>query len=322
MPNTQLQPKGRIAPLKFKDPLFTAKGEVRAVVTLTNLRTLWFNTGSLCNITCQDCYMDSSPTNDRLAYLKLSDVEKYLAEIKKENLSVEEIAFTGGEPFMNKDLIEMMESALQKKFRVLVLTNAMKPFHNKRNQLVKLLKLYPNKLRLRVSIDHFTKILHEVVRGDGSWQPMIKGIKWLADNKANITVAGRTCWNETEATTRRGYSDLFAAERIQINANDPGELILFPEMNTSIDVPEITTQCWDLLNVAPENMMCATSRMIVKHRGADHTEIMPCTLLPYDPAFKLGRRLVNAKKTVQLNHPHCAQFCVLGGASCNPDHES
>ena len=319
MSNTQIKSTGGIDPLKFKNPLFTAKGDDRAVVALTNLRTLWFNTGSLCNITCKNCYMDSSPTNDRLAYLTLADVEKHLAEIKEEVLGVEEIAFTGGEPFMNHDLIEMMESALHKGFRVLVLTNAMKPFLNKRNYLANLIKLHPKNLILRVSIDHFTKPLHEVVRGEGSWAPMIEGIKWLANNGANIAVAGRTCWNESELETRRGYADLFASEQLSINADDPGALVLFPEMDTSFDVPEITTQCWDILNVTPESMMCATSRMIIKRRGADRTSIMPCTILPYDPIFELGESLINAKKTVHLNHPHCAKFCVLGGASCSPD---
>ena len=85
-------------PRKFRDPHVTAEGVERAVVALTHLRTLWFNTGSLCNITCQNCYMDSSPTNDRLAYLTLSDVQRYLDEIGDEGLPVEEIAFTGGEP--------------------------------------------------------------------------------------------------------------------------------------------------------------------------------------------------------------------------------
>ena len=48
---------------------------------LTRLHTVWFNTGSLCNITCNNCYMDSSPTNDKLEYLSLSQVVTYLDEI-------------------------------------------------------------------------------------------------------------------------------------------------------------------------------------------------------------------------------------------------
>ena len=68
----------RLDPRKFRDPLITAEGERRAVVALTHLKTLWFNTGSLCNITCQNCYIDSSPTNDRLAYMTTPEARKRL----------------------------------------------------------------------------------------------------------------------------------------------------------------------------------------------------------------------------------------------------
>jgi hypothetical protein len=55
---------------------------------------------------------------------------------------------------------------------------------------------------------------------------------------------------------------------------------------------------------------------VLKHKGAAHPTVVACTLLPYDPLFDLGRTLVAARGSVQLNHPHCAKFCVLGGASC------
>ena len=51
-------------PAKFRDPRLTAKGERRAWVALKRLRTLWFNTGTLCNLTCRNCYIESSPRND------------------------------------------------------------------------------------------------------------------------------------------------------------------------------------------------------------------------------------------------------------------
>jgi hypothetical protein len=98
-----------------------------------------------------------------------------------------------------------------------------------------------------------------------------------------------------------------------------GSLVLFPEMDAKSDVPEITTSCWEILNVKPETMMCATSRMIVKRRGAERTVIVPCTLLPYDTTFELGHKLAQASEKVYLNHPHCAKFCVIGGASCSVD---
>ena len=51
---------------KFTDPYVTAKGEERGFVDLTSLDTLWINTGTLCNIECVNCYIESSPRNDRL----------------------------------------------------------------------------------------------------------------------------------------------------------------------------------------------------------------------------------------------------------------
>ena len=305
-------------PRKFKDPRVTANGEERAVVALTRLRTLWFNTGSLCNITCQNCYMDSSPTNDSLVYISLAEVRHYLDEVAAERLPVEEIAFTGGEPFMNRELPDMIGESLARGFRVLVLTNAMKPMLNKRARLLEIRSRHGRALTLRVSIDHYTQSRHEAIRGAGSWAPMLEGLRWLARNGFAVAVAGRTCWNESDDEARRGYARLFARENIPVDAADPARLGLFPGMDAALDVPEITMQCWEILGVAPETMMCATSRMIVKRQGAASPVVVPCTLLPYDPAFELGEGLARAAKTVQLNHPHCAKFCVLGGASCSP----
>jgi len=302
---------------KFRDPYITAKGEERAVVALTHLRTLWFNTGSLCNITCRNCYMESSPKNDDLAYLSLDDVTRYLDEIDSENYQVDEIAFTGGEPFMNRNLTGMIEQSLGRGYRVLVLSNAMKPLWNKREKLLDMKARHGNALTIRVSMDHYSQDKHELERGEDTWQPMLKGLRWLAENNFNLTIAGRTCWDETDTESRKAYGVLFREQNIPVDENDPASLVLFPEMDAHLDVPEITVNCWDILGVAPETMMCATSRMIVKRKGAEDPVVVPCTLLPYDASFELGSDLACSPETVQLNHPHCARFCVLGGASCS-----
>ena len=319
MPNGMLNDFVSIDPNKFQDPILTAKGEKRAVVALTKLQTLWFNTGSLCNITCVNCYMDSSPKNDDLAHLSLNDVTPYLDEIKAEGFGVEEIAFTGGEPFMNPNLIAMLYQVLSRGFKALVLTNAMKPMSHKREVLLNLQKRFGSELSIRVSMDHYSKKRHEQERGANTWAPMIDGLKWLSNNDFNLAVAGRTCWGETDALARAGYATLFDKENISIDAHLLASLVLFPEMDAKSDVPEITVSCWEILGVAPEKMMCATSRMIVKRRGADRPVVVPCTLLPYDTRFELGHKLAQSAKNVHLNHPHCAKFCVLGGASCSVD---
>ena len=67
---------------KFSDPDVTAKGEPRAQVPLLTLETLWFNTGTLCNLACASCYIESSPTNDALLYISAQHVARYLDEIE------------------------------------------------------------------------------------------------------------------------------------------------------------------------------------------------------------------------------------------------
>ncbi len=319
MPKTLSAPAEALGGVKFSNPDLTAKGERRAVVALTRLKTLWFNTGSLCNIACHNCYMDSTPKNDALAYLTAAEVETYLEEIAALGLPVEEIAFTGGEPFMNRELPRMLGMSLHRGYRALVLTNAMRPLHHRFDDLLTLKDRHGDKLAVRVSIDHYARARHEAVRGDDTWKPMLKGLKWLAEHGFNLAVAGRTCWNEEEDRARAGYAALFAAEGIPVDATDPAALVLFPEMDNALDVPEITVHCWDILGVAPETMMCATSRMVVKRKGASAPLVVPCTLLPYDEEFELGGKLADSSDTVRLNHPHCAKFCVLGGASCSVD---
>jgi hypothetical protein len=88
-------------------------------------------------------------------------------------------------------------------------------------------------------------------------------------------------------------------------------------MDETVDVPEITTACWGILNKSPKDVMCASSRMVVKRRGAAAPSVVACTLLPYEDEFDLGPTLADAEGEVALNHPHCAKFCVLGGASCS-----
>lgn len=304
-------------PAPFTDPERTAKGEVRASVEPRALRTLWFNTGTLCNLTCANCYIESSPSNDRLVYLTAAEVAGYLDELEREAFATEEIGFTGGEPFMNPDCIAMLDDSLARGYRALVLTNAMRPMEKCADALLALRHRYGARLEVRVSIDHHTQALHETERGARSWQPMLQGLRWLSQHGFNLSAAGRTCWGEDEASMRAGYRRLFAAEGIAIDADDPHHLVLFPEMDPKASVPEITTACWSILGVRPDDMMCASSRMVIKRKGEATPVVAACTLLPYAADFEMGRSLRESWRTVRLNHPHCAKFCVLGGGSCS-----
>lgn len=304
---------------KFEHPRITAQGEDRASVALSHPETLWFNTGTLCNITCENCYIESSPSNDRLVYLVPSDVTDFLDQLDQRGWNVTEIGFTGGEPFMNPDMVELARLSLERGYEVLILTNAMLPMM--RPSVQKGLKAinadYPGKLTMRVSVDHWSERLHDKERGKGAFARTLKGMDWLRDNGFRMTVAGRTMWDETEEEARDGYAAIYVENGYPIDAHDPGQTVLFPEMDASAPVPEITTACWSILNKNPADVMCSSSRMVVRRKGADRPAVLACTLLPYDPQFELGSTLAEAEGTVQLNHPHCAKFCVLGGASCS-----
>lgn len=304
---------------KFRDPRITAKGEKRASVPLNGLETLWFNTGTLCNIECANCYIESSPTNDALVYLKLSEMTPYLDEIESLGWPVREIGFTGGEPFMNPEFCDMIEASLARGFEVLVLTNAMRPMMRKsvKAALLAISTEARARLTFRVSLDHWSEELHDAERGKGSFERSLEGMRWLRDKGFNMAVAGRIAFHEDDASARAGYAALYAREGFKIDAQSPGKTVLFPEMDMTAEVPEITTDCWGILGKSPSEVMCSSSRMVVKRKGAKAPAVLACTLLAYTPEFELGETLQEANRPVALNHPHCAKFCVLGGASCS-----
>jgi hypothetical protein len=214
---------------------------------------------------------------------------------------------------MNRDLVPMLRSALGRGFEVLVLTNAMRPMRRFEDALKALVLEHRERLTMRVSLDHHSRAVHEAERGAGTWDKALDGFKWLSDHGFRIAVAGRRFGGESEAEGRESYDRLFRRLGVNVGAG----LVLFPEMDAAADVPEISEACWGILGVAPGAMMCASSRMVVKHKGADRPIVVACTLLPYDPQFALGDTLAGARRKVMLNHPHCARFCVLGGASCS-----
>ena len=299
---------------KFNDPFITADGNKRAFIEAKKINTLWFNTGTLCNIECKNCYIESSPKNDRLVYLTFDEVKLFIDEAIDNNLKTKEIGFTGGEPFMNKDILKMVDYALEKKFKVLILSNAMKPMLNKKEELLKL--RHPN-LTIRVSIDHYNKTKHEEVRGKGTYEVMMKGLNWLSQNNFNFALATRLIWDESENNLRQNFQEFINTYQLNLDAYSKEQLVTFAEMDEKIDTPEITTDCWGILNKDPNDIMCSWSRMVVKKKGSKKPSVIACTLLPYDEEFDLGESLTNSLQKIYLNHKHCSKFCVLGGSSCS-----
>ena len=299
---------------KFKDPITTADGSTRAFIEAKKIKTLWFNTGTLCNIECKNCYIESSPKNDRLVYITFEEVKLFIDEAIDKNLGTKEIGFTGGEPFMNKDVLKMIEYSLSKNFKVLVLSNAMKPMLNRKEDL---LKINHQDLTIRVSIDHYQKEKHEEIRGKNTFNVMMEGLKWLNQNNFNYALATRLLWGEQEDQLRDNFNLFIDKYNLKLDAKSKEQLVTFAEMDEKVDTPEITTACWNLLGKNPDDMMCSSSRMVVKKKTSPKPSVVACTLLPYEDEFDLGKNLTNSLKKIYLNHKHCSKFCVLGGSSCS-----
>ncbi|HMN71575.1 MAG TPA: radical SAM protein [Rhodoblastus sp.] len=293
-----------------------ASGGPPARVELAALETLWINTGSRCNLACAACFMESTPRNDALAYMSARDVSNFLDEIAREKLGARTIGFTGGEPFLNRDLPKMLEDVLARGHEALALTNAMKPMRRREAALRALRETYGARLALRVSLDHYSRDLHELERGPDSFAPTLDGLAWLARENFAVSVAGRLYSGEPEAIVRAGYARLFAECGLALDAHDPAALLLFPEMGAAATPVRITDATLENMGKSRNDLMCAGARMAIRRKGADAPVIVACTLLPYDSAFEMGETLAAARGPVELTHAHCATFCVFGGASC------
>lgn len=295
----------------------TGKGESRAYVDLIKLETLWFNTGTRCNLQCENCYIESSPTNDELLFITLKEVESYLNEIVELDLGTKNISFTGGEPFINKEMLPILKLCLERNYQVLILTNAYRAIDRYFDDLAELNQNYPGKFSLRVSLDHYTAEIHDKERGKSTFTRTLNTIKKLTDLGLDLSIAGRSLAHESRVQALAGYQNLLDEYDIDLDVSTGENIVIFPEMSSSKDVPEITTACWDILNVHPDQQMCSSERMVVKRKGSDEPVVLPCTLIAYDEQFELGKTLKESFQRVYLNHPYCAQFCVLGGASCS-----
>ena len=169
----------------------------------------------------------------------------YLDKIEAKGLGTTEVGFTGGEPFVDPDILAIPRLTLSTGYSVLVLTNAMRPMMRPRIQagLLDLKREFSGQLALRVSIDHFDAAQHEKERGPDTWTPMIKGLKWLHQNQFTFHLAGRTRWDEDERTLQVGYRQMLTTFGITLDVDNPTALILFPEIDPDKAVPEITTSC-------------------------------------------------------------------------------
>ena len=151
-------------------------------MALRALETLWFNTGTLCNLTCRNCYIESSPRNDRLAYLTRDEVANIWTRSRATAADAADRLHRRRAVHEPATSSRCWTTCCRAGFEALVLTNAMQPMRKLRPQLLALRERTATRLRIRVSLDHYAPAVHEAERGRRSWAPTIDGLVWLARN--------------------------------------------------------------------------------------------------------------------------------------------
>src|SRR5205814_9595831 len=134
-------------------------------VPMLALDTIWFQVaGTLCNIACTHCFISCSPTNHAHEMMTFDEIAPRLAEAKK--LGVREYYFTGGEPFMNREMLRILDTTLRQG-PATVPTNGTLLRKDTCGALREMIDRSEYSLDLRVSLDGFDRETHDAIRGEG-----------------------------------------------------------------------------------------------------------------------------------------------------------
>ena len=290
----------------------TPDDKPRGFIQSCALDELWLHTGTACNLACPFCLEGSKPGDQRLQLMRFDDAKPYIDEAL--TLGVKQFSFTGGEPFVNKDMIRILDYALQYR-SCLVLTNATEPLIKRITQLAPLRERI-HKLRFRVSLDHFEASQHDAGRGEGMFAMALEGLRKLHEMGFALSVANQVIADLPTSEVARQFSAVSRA------AGLPEDLprIEFPEFYppaTEVSAPQITQSCMADYQTeqSRREFMCAFSRMVVKIDG--QTKVYACTLVDDDPDYALGETLTQSLQVpVSMKHHRCYS-CFRFGASCS-----
>lgn len=290
----------------------TSKGEPRGYIQPAGLRELWFHTGTICNLSCSFCLEGSKPGDDRLQAMTLADVEPYVLDAVR--LGVESFSFTGGEPFVIKDMVKILAFALQHR-PCLVLTNGTRPLAQRMKE-VECLRDLPHPVKFRISLDHPDAERHDAERGKGHFRMSLETMAALIERGFTVSVARQMAATEDREAMEAAYRTAFREAGLPDSLN----LVPFPDFMTpgaQPTVPEISEDCMTRYQTAETRarFMCSYSKMVVKKEG--RLRVFACTLVDDDDEYDQGGDLAaSLAGRVILKHHRCFA-CFKFGSSCS-----
>ncbi len=290
----------------------TPHGDARGYIDSYELRELWFHTGTACNLACDFCLEGSKPGDRRLGLVRLNDVKPHIEAAL--DLGVRQFSFTGGEPFLARDIVRIL--ALASSHRpCLVLTNGTEALY-KRIKELDILRNSRHPTSFRISLDHYQAETHDLGRGGGNFAKAIHGLKMLHDRGFAVSVARRVWPDEDGQATGAAFARLFRQNGLPEDLS----LVAFPDFappGAMPDVPFVTTDCMTRHQTVDSrrDFMCGFSRMVVKRNGK--MRIYACTLTDDDGDYDLGGSLAQTmNRRISMKHHRCYS-CFAYGASCS-----
>lgn len=290
----------------------TPLGDPRGYIEPHALTELWFHTGTACNLACPFCLEGSKPGDDRLQRVTFADVKPWIDEAAA--LGVRQLSFTGGEPFIVRDLVRILDYALGVA-PCLVLTNGVDAVTRR---LAKLLPLRerPHPLSLRISVDWPDPVEHDAGRGPGTFAKSWRSAKLLQDAGFRVSIARQMAPGEDRDAVDGDYRGLCREHGLR----DDVHIVPFPDFDVPgahRQVPYVTESCMTTYQTEAtrREFMCAYSKMVVKLGG--RMRVYACTLVDDDPAYDQGGSLAESLgKRVMLRHHRCYN-CFRYGSSCS-----
>jgi molybdenum cofactor biosynthesis enzyme MoaA len=279
-------------------------------VPLLALDTLWFQVaGTICNIECTHCFISCSPKNHSHEMMSLADVQARLDEARE--LGVREYYFTGGEPFMNRDMLPILEATLRQG-PATVLTNGMLLRAEVCRRLRELFDASEYSLDLRVSLDGFDRPSHDAIRGVGVWDRVMIGLRNLADVGLNPVITVTTAAEGVaSAEGRMRFLEIirgFGFDRPRLKV-----LSLF-----RIGAEEQRTRAYEewerltdltLTEDDARVLQCSSCRM------ATSKGVYVCPILIEEPQARMGDTLADTLRPFPLKYGAC-HTCWVDGVTC------
>ncbi len=276
------------------------------------LDELWLHTGTACNLACPFCLEGSKPGDNRLQRITLADAQPFIDEACE--LGVQQFSFTGGEPFVVKDFVNILAYAAARR-PCLVLTNGTDPVLKRLRQIERL-RDTQHPVSFRISIDYVDAARHDEGRGDGQFEKALQGVAALQGLGFHVSLARQMSPDENSAAADAEFQALLKGRGLR----DADRIVSFPDFSTpgsAPSTPMVTEDCMTRYQTedSRREFMCAFSKMLVKIDG--QMRVYACTLVDDDPSYDLGNSLTEAmSRRIQLNHHRC-YACFRYGSSCS-----